>query len=325
MNQNNPMGNTVERLGSAAVSSWKAASDNGWGEGQILLGLCYQFGIHVDKDLAKGRTLIRKAADQGIGLAEFCLAVDIDTQRNPELKGEMVKWMLGAAEHGIPRAQGTVAQWYLDGTDTVPKDVEKAVQWFKRAAENGDSWSQHQLAVFYYMGIQVNKDMDEAVKWIRLAADNGEVESQYVLGNMYFAGEGVPQNLTEAARWCRKAADQGLAKAQTTLGAMYLDGSGVPRDVGKAQMWFRLAAQQGDETAIANLRALNNQAGNAVQGNSDRRLPANGREARVEWITVPCPNCDGTGYRQGLRNADGNYSRMRCITCGGTGKIRQQR
>ena len=257
MSQNTPMGNAIEALGSAAVSSWKAASDNGWGEGQILMGLCYQFGIHVDEDSAKGRTLIRRAAEQGIGLAEFCMAVDIDTRRNPESRGEMISWMKRAAEHGVARAQATLGGWYMEGSGSLAKDTAAAAKWFKLAAENGNASAQHQLGVCYFYGVGVMKDVDESLKWIRLAARNGEPFAQYSLSTMYRSGTGVEEDTSQALEWCKKAAAQGHAGAQNDLGVAYLRGDGVYRNVNEAVRWFRLAAQQGNETAISNLQDLN--------------------------------------------------------------------
>ena len=48
-----------------------------------------------------------------------------------------------------------------------------------------------------------------AVEWFRKAADQGDAPAQHNLGAMYANGMGVPQNLTEALRWLRKAHAQG--------------------------------------------------------------------------------------------------------------------
>ena len=48
-----------------------------------------------------------------------------------------------------------------------------------------------------------------AVEWYRKAADQGDAPAQHNLGAMYANGMGVPQNLTEALRWLRKAHAQG--------------------------------------------------------------------------------------------------------------------
>jgi len=257
MNQNKPMGNAVEELSAASKNSWREATDNGWGEGQILMGLSYQFGIHVIKDPDKGRDLIRKAADQGIGLAEFCMALDIDTRRHPESCGEKIAWMKRAAEHGVAQAQTTLGGWYLEGYGNLPKDYDEAAKWLKIAADSGNATAQYQLGACYFNGLGVAKDLMEAVKLIRRSAENGEPSAQYNLAGFYRVGNGVVEDLEAAFEWDKKAAAQGHAGAQNDLGVMYLRGDGVPRSVDQAIQWFRLAAKQGNELAISNLKDLN--------------------------------------------------------------------
>ncbi len=81
-----------------------------------------------------------------------------------------------------------------------------------------------------------------AVQWFRKAADQGNDNAQFLLGVMYRNGEGVPQDYALSVLWFRKAADQGDASAQFNLGAMYHVGLGVPKDYTLAYMWANLAA-----------------------------------------------------------------------------------
>lgn len=63
----------------------------------------------------------------------------------------------------------------------------------------------------------VEKDMDEAVKWIRKAAEQGDAQAQYNLGVCYISGDGVVPNKQEAMKWLRKAAKQGHPQAKEIL------------------------------------------------------------------------------------------------------------
>jgi len=76
-------------------------------------------------------------------------------------------------------------------------------------------------------------------------AEQGDSVSQDEVGLNYFLGFGVRKNIPEAARWFRKAAEQGYTPAQGTLGYMYEYGQGVPKDYVEAYMWFNLAAADG--------------------------------------------------------------------------------
>ena len=102
--------------------------------------------------------------------------------------------------------------------------------------------AQNELGFAYHSGKSVPQDYAEAVQWFRKAADQGFAEAQVNLGNAYHEGTGVPQDYSEAARWYGKAADQGFAEAQVNLGNAYHLGTGVPKDKAKAYFWTNLAA-----------------------------------------------------------------------------------
>ena len=48
----------------------------------------------------------------------------------------------------------------------------------------------------------------EAVRWYRKAAEQGDSNSQHTLGCMHANGQGVKQDDAEAVRWFWKAAEQ---------------------------------------------------------------------------------------------------------------------
>ena len=51
--------------------------------------------------------------------------------------------------------------------------------------------SQNSLGWMYENGQGVEKDLEEAVKWYRKAADQGNAYAQYNVGVVYYKGEGV--------------------------------------------------------------------------------------------------------------------------------------
>jgi len=57
---------------------------------------------------------------------------------------------------------------YLQG-ECVEKNGSKAVEWFKRAADQGLAGSQTTLAMMYEQGDGVEKDPEEARRWYRKA------------------------------------------------------------------------------------------------------------------------------------------------------------
>jgi TPR repeat protein len=121
-------------------------------------------------------------------------------------------------------------------------DFGKALKLLRPLAEQGNANAQEILGLAYSGGAGVVEDEDEAVEWYRKAGDQGVEDAQAALGSIY-ERQG---NYVEAAKWLRKAADQGNEFAQFDLGSLYAVGHGVPQDYALAHMWFNLAASHGE-------------------------------------------------------------------------------
>jgi TPR repeat protein len=100
------------------------------------------------------------------------------------------------------------------------------------------------------MGKGVSQDNAQAAEWFRKAADQGNSFAQNELGKLYYVGTTIPKDYAQAAEWFRKAAEQGLAEAQYKLGFQYDQGEGVPKDHEQAIVWYQKAAYQGNSRAI---------------------------------------------------------------------------
>ena len=70
---------------------------------------------------------------------------------------------------------------------------------------------------YYYGENGKQKDYVKAVEWFRKAAEQGDADAQCKLGYCYFYGDGVAKNYTEASKWYHKAAEQGDADAKARL------------------------------------------------------------------------------------------------------------
>ncbi|MFV3037882.1 tetratricopeptide repeat protein, partial [Klebsiella pneumoniae] len=70
---------------------------------------------------------------------------------------------------------------------------------------------------FYDFGIGIEEDMEQAVKWYQRAADQDEPRARARLGFCYYCGEGVEQDLKKAAALFLRAAEQGDISGQYNL------------------------------------------------------------------------------------------------------------
>jgi hypothetical protein len=72
---------------------------------------------------------------------------------------------------GYARAQSNVGVFYQNGR--LKKDDSKAVDWYLKAAEQGNAVAQYNLAVCYERGEGTEPDEAMAAQWYRKAADQG--------------------------------------------------------------------------------------------------------------------------------------------------------
>lgn len=188
-----------------------------------------------------------------VGRAKCILGLSYDMGTGIEENAEKaVQYYREAAEQGLAAAQHNLASMYRFGKG-VPKDESEAANWYRKSAEQGFPYAQVWLADLYRLGNGVEKDPAEAAKWFRKAADQGHAHGQYGIGMSYALGEGVAKDEKVAAKWFRKAADQGHSEAEFYLGWFYDQGQGVPESRMEALKWFRKAAAQGHARAQLNL------------------------------------------------------------------------
>ena len=97
------------------------------------------------------------------------------------------------------------------------KDGERAVRWFKLAAEAGSLDAMDNLGICYANGVGVVKDDKIAVHWYCKAAQNGLAWGQYHYACRLISGEGIEKDIGSGRDWLQKAAAQGLKKAKERL------------------------------------------------------------------------------------------------------------
>jgi TPR repeat protein len=154
-----------------------------------------------------------------------------------------VEYYRKAAEQGYVPAQYSLAVIYDTGNGQ-PQDFTEAVMWYSKAAEQGIVDAQYRAAVMYEGGIGVAHNMNAAAHWYEKAAEQGIVDAQYKIARCYESGNGVSSNYGAAAEWYLKAANQGHAQAQNSIGYCYENGKGVAKNLTTAFEWYSKAANQ---------------------------------------------------------------------------------
>lgn len=120
--------------------------------------------------------------------------------------------------------------------------------WTEAVKNDNDPGSAYRLGEEYRDGKVVTRDLEKAYDYYKIAAERGDPRAQMDLGSMYDNGTGIPKDPQFAAKWYEAAAKQGMPEAQYNIAVMYEEGIGVPQSDVKAYMYLLLAIQNGFTT-----------------------------------------------------------------------------
>jgi len=178
--------------------------------------------------------------------------------RNVEQSDERaVYFYRKAAEQGYARGQLNMGWMYTHGRGVI-QCHEQAVYWYRKAAEQGYITGKLNMGIMYEQGRGVPQSYEQAAYWYRKAAEEDHIYAQNNLGLLYRDGRGVEQSYEQTVYWLRRSADLGSIYAQANLGQMYERGRGVPQNLEQAEYWYQKSAEGGNpwaEDALSQLLA----------------------------------------------------------------------
>jgi len=84
--------------------------------------------------------------------------------------------------------------------------VKKDIEWYKKAAKQGNADAQNHLGVCYENGTGVDINLKTATEWYKKAADQGDTDAMNRLARLYEkGGKGVQKDLVEAEKYDKSA------------------------------------------------------------------------------------------------------------------------
>jgi TPR repeat protein len=123
-------------------------------------------------------------------------------------------------------------------------------------AKAGDEIAQVQLGVAFYEGHEIEKSDLKAVEWFKKSAENENALGEALLGMCYKQGDGVDQDFKKAFQLFSKSAKKGNLMGQFGLGLCYTVGEGVTEDKKEGLRWILKAANRGYEPAVQTINNL---------------------------------------------------------------------
>lgn len=128
------------------------------------------------------------------------------------------------------------------------RDKPKALSFYMRASEMGDSVSMCNIAsVYMFDGDGIQEDDAKAMEWAQKSIDHGYMDAYATLGIIYQYGKGVKSDPKKARELYELGASKSSPACMRSLSDLYKNGNGVPKDKAKAIEWMEKACAIGKE------------------------------------------------------------------------------
>ena len=121
-------------------------------------------------------------------------------------------------------------------------------------------------------GDGIPENAEEAAFWYEKAAEQGHSKAQTNLANIYLSGKGVKQDYKLAYKWYSRATRQRDSFAQANLGWLFENGLGVKKDIVQAYIWFSVSVHNGYEGGTEGLQRVSARLTPAQKANAEQRI-----------------------------------------------------
>ncbi|QOW09773.1 sel1 repeat family protein [Kaistella flava (ex Peng et al. 2021)] len=232
----------------------KKAADLDYVPSILQLAELQNSGIEIEKENHTIKELFIKAAQLGSDEAKRCLVVICHEDKNEEEKEKWLQEILQTTDSEVMKAIG---YFYYNG-DIVEKDHNKAIQWFEKAAENGNFMVMNTLANIYKNGKgNIKKDVEKGEYW---NDRHWDFEIDYSEINKFHLPK---ENFNKAMYWFKRAAAENNVDAIFNVGLLYDNAVNWGGDfmcdescMFLARKWFKKAISLGHEEAKEGLKYL---------------------------------------------------------------------
>ena len=294
---------------------------------QFHLGAIYYSGDGVEQNYEEAAKWFTKSAQQGYSQAQYNLAAMYEDGEGVKQNiDEALKWYNKSAEQGNKDAIEALKEFGYEINNSLKQDTDKLYEnRIITLQDNEDQGSMEESIDLYNLGIQEynQKKFFKALNFFTKSAELGNSLAQYYLGRMYAEGQAVKQDFEEAKKWYKtsslngcevakkalknieiniknniptikqdkltfqedknqgdvdlynlglqdykqkrffkalnsftKSAELGNPLSQYYLGVMYSEGKAVKQDIEEAKKWFRKSSEQGNQDSLKALKKL---------------------------------------------------------------------
>ena len=167
---------------SKALANFRLAAARGHVRAAYLAGQMMRLGLGTPKDNVKALELYKRSADAGFADAASHVWL-LHSLAGKQLVSEKdaARYLKQAAEMGLINAQALYGNALAEGKLGLKADKQSALEWFQKAAKQGNARSQFLLGIMCAVGSEetgVKKDIKEAFVWLALAERTEDKRAQ---------------------------------------------------------------------------------------------------------------------------------------------------
>ncbi|MBP5203655.1 MAG: SEL1-like repeat protein [Candidatus Methanomethylophilaceae archaeon] len=255
-------------------------------EAKLRMGMAYENGRGVDKDLTVALNAYEEAASLGLSSGANRFFDAVWRSRSADRYGQAADllkrfsdsgearsmWRLGKAyrfgkgvekdvdtalslcqdaiKHGLPSAGSEVFDILWNRGDD--GDVSRMKLLVNRYSARGEGWAYRRLGTMHFYGRGAKRGLDKALSYMRISAEDGtEVAYESLLDVLWEKFD--YKHVREMRNIVLRNAEKGEGWAYRRLGTMHIYGRGVERDADKALECFRTAVDKGCVNANVDL------------------------------------------------------------------------
>lgn len=248
--------NYPEKDYKAAMEYYEACGDNPLAK--LCLGFMNYSGKGCKIDLEKAESYFNEAKDDDIPESSLGLALLADYNEDYGKAAELYNKVIdeGKEQVFVAYAINNKANFYYTG-DGDEKDLDKAIELYKEAADMGSCFAMINLSYAYRNGNGVDKNYDTAIEWIHKAMDMDHPGAYMELANLYADGNGVDKDDEKATELYQKCVELGNYYGLVHLGYLYYD-----KDSEKAIEYFQQAIDMGYNDGVVGIGFVYSAQGN---------------------------------------------------------------
>lgn len=167
-----------------------------------------------------------RSAELGNAIAQYNLAMMYSNGESVYVDYQQaVYWFRKSAEQDFAPAEYRLGEMYYFAKGGLPRDLNKAIELFEKAAKQQDPDALLNLAMLAGTGEGMPHDTGKALAWIEQADRSGNVSAQDYAEMLTASADGRFAADQQKRYWIEKAAELGIREAQIELGILDAENS----------------------------------------------------------------------------------------------------